>query len=208
MGYGLSVNSGNNTIQIDSDKPYSYLKTTQQGSGLSVTVTDVTDLVFIKPPSASTAIWGIDPTPYPTYNIYAGTTNTSGNYLVLRPTKVSSATTGYGLQVRNVDGQLAFDSGVFVSSTVGEAVPYVSRVIDAQGAYGNSSTIYTGSDYLSVYACVNNSIKNTSASIAIHSFRWDAGTTSIKYISQLSAAPPFPGATYYNGSSIILVKSI
>lgn len=208
MSYGILVNSGNNTVQLDSDSPYSYLKVTQQGSGTSVTLTDTTDLVFIKPPSASTAIWGVDTTTYPTYTIYANVTNTSANYLALRPTKVNTASTGYGLQVFNVDGQLAFDSGVFISATAGENVPYISKVIDAQGAYGNFSTIYTGADYLSVYACVNNSIKTSSASVVINSFKWDQASTSIQYVSQIAASPPLPQITYYNGSSIILVKSI
>lgn len=208
MAYGISVTSGNNTVQIDSDKPYTYLKATQKGSGTSVTLNDITDLVFIKPPSSSTAVWGVDTTTYPTYTIYANTTNTAADYLVLRPTRVNTASTGYGLQVLNVDGQLAFDSGVFSSGTAGENVAYVSKVVDAQGAYGNYSAIYTGSDYLSVYACVNNSIKNASASVVINSFKWDAASTSIQFVSILAAAPPFTGATFYNGSSIVLVKSV
>jgi hypothetical protein len=208
MTYGIVANSSNNTLQIDSDRPFSYLKVTQKSTGTSVTVSDITDLVFIKPSSSSTAIWGMDSTGYPTYSIYANTTNTSADYLVLRPAKVTSPSTGYGLQLYNSDNQLAFDSGIFDSGTVGENVAYVSKVVDAQGAYGNYSTIYTGSDYLSVYACVNNSIKNASASIVINSFKWDAASTSIQYISQLAAAPPFTGATFYNDSSIILVKSI
>lgn len=203
MGYGISVTSSNNTIQIDSDRPYSYLKATQISSGLTITTTDTTDSIFIKPPSASTAIWGTNPTSNTTFDIYAGSTNTSADYLVLRPTKVSSPTTGYGLQVFNVDGLLAFDSGIFTSTAT--TIPYVVRVIDAQGAYGNYSTIYTGADYLSVYAGVNNSIRGAGY---IHCFKWDQATTSIQYVSQLPASFPFTGATFYNGSSILLVKLI
>lgn len=209
MGYGLSLTSSNNTIQIDSDRPYSYFKTTQVGSGSSISLANPTDLLFIKPPTFPTngAIWG---TSYSggVYTVYADTTVTSVNYVALRPTRVSSATTGYGLQVYNVDGQLAFDSGVFTTST-GDQIVSVVRVIDATGAYGNFGNVYTGADYDQVYALINGSYKTNSTGFVLHSFKWNQPTTSIQYASYLAAAPPYiTGSYFYNGSSIVLVKLI
>jgi hypothetical protein len=207
MGYGLSSTSSNNTVQIDSDSPYSYFKTTAQGTASSISLADSTDMLFIKPPSTSTATWG---TSYSggAYAVYADTTATAADYVALRPSRVSSPTTGYGLQVFNLDGQLAFDSGVFISSTSGDKVASVVRVVDVSGAYGNYSTIYTGADYDQVYALINGSYKTNSSFVVLHSFKWDQATTSIKYVSYVAGI--FGGGTqyFYNGSSVVLVKLI
>lgn len=207
MGYGISSTSSNNTVQIDSDSPYSYFKTTAQSSGNTVTLSNPTDLLFIKPPSfPSSFTWGTNVSGG-VYSIYADNAVTAADYVALRPSRISSATTGYGLQVFNVDGQLAFDSGVFISGTSGDKIATVVRVVDINGAYGNYSSIYTGSDYEQVYALVNGSYR-TWPQVVLHSFRWNQATTSIQYASFLAAAPPVPGATFYNGSSIVLVKLI
>lgn len=206
MAYGLLVNSGNSTLQIDSDRPMCYLKAVQIASGNVVTVADQNEFIFVKPPSFPNATrWGLSAVSANTFNITSNGTQTSTNYLTLRATNVSTATTGYGLQVLNVDGNLAFDSGIF-SGVVGTSIPYVSKVIDINGAYGNFSTIYTGADYEQIYACVNGSIGGLTT--AINTFTWDQATTSIKYTSQISGSPPFPNVVYYNQSTILLVKLI
>ena len=208
MAYGLLVNSGNNTLQIDSARPMCYLKPVQISSGNVVTITDSDEFILVKPPSFPNATrWGLNPVSTTVFNITSNGTQTVTNYLTLRATSVGGASsTGYGLQVFNVDGNLAFDSGIFSGAT-GTSIPYLSKIIDINGAYGNFSTIYTGADYDQIYACVTGSLAGT-ASIAIHTFTWDQTTTSIKYVSQLAASPPFTGYTYYNQSTILLVKLI
>jgi hypothetical protein len=207
MAYGLLVNSGNNTVQIDSARPMCYLKPVQIASGNAVTITDSDEFIFVKPPSFPNATrWGLNPVSTTVFNITSNGTQTSANYLTLRATSVGGASsTGYGLQVFNVDGNLAFDSGIFSGAT-GTSIPYLSKIIDINGAFGGNSVIYTGADYDQIYACVNGSI--SSGSVAIHSFTWDQATTTIKYTSQIAASPPFSGFYYYNQSTILLVKLI
>jgi hypothetical protein len=207
MAYGLLVNSGNSTVQIDSARPMCYLKPVQMSSGNVVTVADQDELIFIKPPSFPNATrWGLTPGTT-SFNITSNGTQTATDYLTLRATSVGGASsTGYGLQVFNVDGNLAFDSEIFTGAT-GIKVPYLSKIIDINGVYGASNIIYTGADYDQIYACVNGSI-STTASISIHTFIWEQATTTIKYVSQIAASSPFPGYTYYNQSTILLVKLI
>ena len=207
MAYGLLVNSGNNTVQINSNSPMSYLKPVQIASGNAVTITDSNDFICIKPPTLPNATkWGLNPVSTTVFNITSDGAQTSANYLTLRATSVSGASsTGYGLQIFNVDGNLAFDSEIFTGAT-GIQVPYLSKIIDAQGAagYGATNTIYTGADYDQIYACVNGSYATGTS--YMHTFIWDQATTSIKYFSQVGAASLV--FYYYNQSTILLVKLI
>jgi hypothetical protein len=206
MAYGLLVNSGNNTVQINSDSPMCYLKPVQIASGNAVTITNPDQLICIKPPTLPDATkWGLNPISTTVFNITSNGTQTSANYLTLRATSVDTATTGYGLQVFNVDGNLAFDSGIFTGID-GIKIPYLSKIIDAQGApgFGATNTIYTGADYDQIYACVNGSYATGTS--YMHTFIWDQATTSIKYFSQVGTG--FQVLYYYNQSTILLVKLI
>lgn len=159
MSYGLQVFSDSNTVQIDSDKTYSYYKVTQASSGTTVTTTDRREVVFIKPVNGTTAsndIWGASTVPNGNGFIYTfkrGTTTTSVDYFVVRHTRADTATTGYGLRVYNVDSQLAFDSGVFTN--ILRKTIYIKTVspIGRSGNPANSTSIvYSLSDYLTTYA--------------------------------------------------------
>lgn len=209
MTYGVYSISNGDTVQIDSAKSYSYLGTVQSGTGSSITLSNSGDMLFIKPASfPSTAIWGSSASGS-VYTVYANTTVTAASYGVLRPTKANTgSTSGYGFEVYNIDGQLAFDSETFVSGTSGDKVGTIVRVIDGNGAYGNQSTIYTGSDYTDVYALVNSSNKTSNPNVVIHCFKWDQATTSILYASFITGLPFGGGAYFYNGSSIVLAKII
>ena len=214
MGYGIQIQSANNTLQIDSDRSLRYLKVTAEGTSTSVTTANLTDLIFMKPASfPTTATWGAFRTGSAgswTYTFYANGVATNANYLVLRPTSVSSpSNTGYGLVLYNPEGQLAFDSGTFVSATVGRKTPQIIQVFDQNALYGDvnqsASIAYTGADYNTVYAGVNTSVVS-GLGVYLECFAWVAGTTQIKFVSYFTFLSSL--TYYYNSSNIMLVRLV
>lgn len=213
MTYGILVKSETDTLQIDSDRPLSYLKVTQSGYGSSFTVPNLTDLVYIRATSPNdTRVWGPQRTGSPavgyTYTIYANSTITPADYLVLRPTSTGTPSTGYGIRVNNSDGQLSFDSGTFISGTAGKKVAQVVDIVEKNAVYGDpslspGSIVYLGADYMQVYVPVNPS-NNISASIALHCYVYRSTTNTIRFKSIFTFLQS--AAVYYNGSDIVLVK--
>lgn len=187
MAYGLYIQSGNSTLQIDSSRPLRYFKVTSAGVGASVTVPNLTDIVFMKPGSfASSQNWGSQRTGSAgsyTYTFYANGVASNASYMVCRPTSVSApSNTGYGLVVYNSDGQLAFDSGTFISATVSRKTAEVVQVFDKGALYGDgSSTMYSASDYQDVYCCINSSYMS-GINTNIDCFRYDITAQKITYI--------------------------
>lgn len=214
--YGIRVLSSSDTLQIDSSLPLSYFKVTQSGFGNSVLTPNLTDIVLIRPNAGSnTTTWGLQTTGSPgvggyTRSFWANETQTNTNYLVLRPSSTGSPTAGYGIRVYNTDGQIAFDSGNFITGTSGERTPQVISIINRNTVYGDptlspQSIVYTGADYLQVYVAVNNSI-NTALGIKINCFVWNTTTSSIRFRSYFTFLAS--SVTYYNQSSILLVKLV
>jgi len=202
MTYGLSVVGATSNIQIDSDQPYSYYRLIASGTGTSVTVSGLDihkDLILAKP-SAGTGNLNVS---------YSGTTITfyaSANYYILRPSLTGGVTsTNYGLRIYNIDSQLAFDSGSFGAGE--DVILQIANIIAAGQAGGNTgnsdSTVYTGTDYQSVYAAFNYSYYFTTVTW-INGFFWSSATTTVRFSSYVN---PF-GTKYYlnNSSSLILAK--
>jgi hypothetical protein len=114
--------------------------------------------------------------------------NVSLDYIILEPANLTAATTtGYGFQIFNVDGNLVFAQGAITGN------PTLT-----------TSTVYTGADYLSVYACINASVFWSSGYNYV-GFRWDVTGTKIQFSNWLSIPP-----TVYtnNQSQIVLVKTV
>lgn len=217
MGYGISMNSGFSTVQIDSDSPLSYLKVVTKNTGSTIAGISADKLVCIRPPLA-----GNDPNysygayrtgtgPY-TYTFYKNgqTVATSVDYVILEPVKLSTATSGYGLQVYNNESELAFDTGVFISGGTGENIINMVTILPpGTSLYGNtsfnSSIIYTGGDYTDIYSCINSSVF-VGPSIAYGGFRWATDNT-IRWCNYLTII----SSTYFatnTFTSIVLLKTI
>lgn len=213
MTYGLKVNSANNSIQIDSDQQLSYLKTVQTASAATVTTALTpalnleTDLIFAKPTTMGDTIYG-------SFSGGIFTFNVSVSYYILRPTKTNTASTsGYGLQVFNaVDGALAFDSEVFSGS--GSTILQISKVCPQGTVSGNYGNVYTGSDYNTIYSCVNYSVANIpggSFQDYRNNFQYNVASTSIKFKNYWYVAPFFGSGGYvYNTNwiSLLLAKVV
>lgn len=211
MAYGLYVTSGNSTLQIDSSKSYSYLKVTAAGTGTSVT-RSANELLFVRPSAATARPVGANQSGT-TYTFYDQLYNSvSLNYLKIQAVRAASASTGYGLQVYNVDGQLAFDSGVFTSGTAGENVAQIDFIRPAEapyisGNYTNSASIvYTGSNYLSIYMNITNSYFTATPNTRLAGYHWNSADTTIRYGSYI--AGPFGSIVVPTGEDIIGVIKI
>jgi len=210
MTYGFYASSSSGSLQIDSDQPYSYLKVTAKGSATNVSVSS-SELLFIKPAAAAAVAYGALNTSgtYAFYNSVG--TSVSLDYIKVASTKTGSPSTGYGLHIYNVDGQLAFDTGIFSTGTAGENVAQIVKIVPAvtpyiSGDYSSSASIvYTGSDYLTVYANITNSVFNNVSGSYINGFKWNSSDTTIRF-SSIRATPP---GGYFNALfDIALVKSI
>lgn len=206
MTYGISVKSSTNTLQIDSDQPYSYYKLIASGTGTTVTVSGLNldkDLVLAKP--ASPANHGSLGT------IFSPSTGKidfkiSANYYVLRPVAVTGASSAtYGIRVYNVDGQIAFDSGHF--GTGEDVILQIASLISPGAASGNTalspqSIVYSGTDYASVYACVNKSnVVGTTNNL--NDFFWSSPTKTIRFNSYLYVLGTY---YYFTNPALILAK--
>lgn len=205
----MLVKSGTNTLQIDSDQPYSYYKVVASGTGTAVTVSGLDrnkDLIFARLTSPTQG--GSLGTRYsPTNRIEFPS---SADYYVLRPVSVTGASSAtYGIRVYNVDGQVAFDSGHF--GTGEDVILQITTIISPGAAYGQTgnslSILYSGSDYKNVFCCVNHTSIITITQQTLGDFFYSSPTTSIRYNSYLYSAIP-PGTYHYqnNPSSIVLAK--
>jgi hypothetical protein len=126
MSYGIQIFSGNGNIQLDSTTSNSGVIVVDAAAS-SQTVSAVLDkeLVFAKPVATGAAItmgWlsnnvggGYDPAVNTTFtfrNNYGTAINCS--YIKVKvASELTESTSGYGLQVYNDDGDLAFDSGLY-----------------------------------------------------------------------------------------------
>lgn len=219
MGYGISMNSGFNTIQIDSDSPLSYLKVSARNTGTTVSGVSADKLVCIRPPYPSGNDANLGYGAYRTgtgpftYTFYKNgqTVASTVDYVILEPVKLATATTGYGIQVYNSESELAFDSGIFLSGGVAEnVVDMVTVLPPGTSLYGNylfnASIIYTGSNYLEIYAAVNSSIF-FGPDLAYGGFRWNTADQTIRWCNYVRIL----SSVYYADNtftSIVLLKTV
>lgn len=215
MAYGIQVTSSTGTLQFDTDQPYSYLKVISKGTATSLTSIQPYQLVCVRPSTGlSLALalgsnkTGTSPYTYTFYNTGHG--SVSLDYIVLEAAKLGTiTTTGYGFQLFNVDGQIVIDSGNFVSGTsTGDNAAQITALFGANSVGGDptlsSSIVYTGADYLSVYACVNASVFWSNGYNYV-GFKWNSADTTIRFSSWVSIPPT---AYTNNLAAAILVKTV
>ena len=126
MAYGIQIFSANGNIQVDSSTSNSGLIVVATAASAQ-TVDAVLDkeLVFAKPVATGSAVvmgWSAGTTDG-SYNPAVNTTFTFKNnygtaincsYIKVKvASELTASTSGYGLQVYNDDGDLAFDSGLY-----------------------------------------------------------------------------------------------
>lgn len=125
MAYGIQIFSANGNVQIDSSTTNSGLIVVETAASAQ-TVDAVLDkeLVFAKPVATGSAVvmgWSAGTTG--SYNPAVNTTFTFRNsygttincsYIKVKvASELTASSSGYGLQVYNDDGDLAFDSGLY-----------------------------------------------------------------------------------------------
>lgn len=221
MSYGIRIDSAFNTLQLDTSAPLSYLKVTSSGTAASIINVSAQSIVAIKVKSTATPTelgyaygaytTGTNPYTYTFSNSQGASTLV--DYIVLEPTNSAAPSTAYpyGIQVFNSEGELAFDTGVFVTGGTSEKVVNMVKILTGQTISGNpndpSAILYTKSDFRDVYCCVNNSFF-LSASVSINGYKWVTSDNSIRRYSYLSI--PFSGGQYLStvDASLILMKTI
>ncbi len=212
MAYGISIQSSNGDAQIDSEGSLSYLKIISTGTATNVNVSPG-QLLFIRLPSSglgspasngSLKSFGADGlTSPPKYKFYNEdyVSPIAMDYVIASAIRASApASPQYGIRVYNSDGELSFDSGIFISGTAGENVvvvkvniPLNSPTLNGDVTVSPQSIIYKASDYKSVY--MNATVGNyLSATIRPGGYRWYNG--DIRYSSYVNIfTPVYPSPT-------------
>lgn len=215
MTYGISITSGFDTTQIDSNTTLSYLKVVSIGSAQTLSGVPGSRLVCIKPPTGANdpnfAYGALKSGTGPfTYNFYkmGQTSLTTVDYVILEPVKAGSPSPGYGLQVYNTEGELAFDSGIFVNgATANNIVSMVKVLPPGTSVYGNSlfaaSILYTGGDYLSIYASINASVF-AGPSVAYNGFRWYTDS-SVRWNNWLTVTTTYYATQLFTGVALLKI---
>jgi len=133
MGYGIEILSGNGNLQINSDYPDSgFIVTDKFSSTSTITYDRSKDLVFARPASGGGDVSAGLSSSTGTGNVtrtFQTTSGTSVNMEVIKGRFCSelTASTGYGLQIFNVDGDLAFDSGAYTGDGGFNVTEYVPK---------------------------------------------------------------------------------
>jgi hypothetical protein len=145
MSYGIQIFSANGNIQLDSTTTNSGLIVVDAAAS-SQTVDAILDkeLVFAKPVATGSAVtmgWtGQNGTYNPSVNTTFTFRNSAGtaincSYIKVKvANELTASTSGYGLQVYNEDGDLAFDSGLY-SNDGGFGITDFVRGGDFNGNY-------------------------------------------------------------------------
>jgi len=119
MGYGIEILTGNGSLQINSDYTDSgFIVTDKISSTSTVTYDRSKDLVFARPASGGGIVFvglSITTATGSVTRTFQDTSGSSVNMEVIKGRFCSelTASSGYGLQIFNSDGDLAFDSGQF-----------------------------------------------------------------------------------------------
>lgn len=202
MAYGASVLGGNGFVQLDSSTTNSGLTIIDAGSissSGSITFTKSTQFLFCRPTSSSTTTIGLTQTS-------SGSTTTSQTFEIRNrqgsrvpvdyvlgqfSSSLSATTSGYGIQVFNSDGDLAFDSEQY----------------NGDGGFGLTDYVPDGT-----FAGYYNFIDNDQTKYALMNGTFAYQTTSfigIVYSGSASTAPYSSGTgiyylgyiTIFNGAS-------
>jgi len=161
MAYGMRINGFSNTLQIDGDTPYlSYVAI--QGSGTSIQQTE-DDVLFVQYPTSTgsnvyfytswTGEQEIGGVTYYTKSFYAGGTNVTANYVLLRPSNLATLDTSqtYGIQIKSSDGNIAFDSRAIANTGFTVTSAYDTDTFPGNSAPGAGTPITLDlNDYVSM----------------------------------------------------------
>jgi hypothetical protein len=174
MTYGITFETANGNIQIDSDTTNTGLIVlSSAASSTTVTFDPQKELVFAKPASTTYTNQKVA-VRYPTGYSWSGAgtftfeepdgTAVAMNYIVAKwSNEQTASSSGHGLQVYNSDGDLAFDSSLYTGNGgIGIIAVAAQQTLSGYGKYGTTSRMSTDTTkYYSMngsYANGNNSM--------------------------------------------------
>ena len=174
MAYGISFETANGNVQIDSSTTNSGLIVlASAASSSTVTFDPQKELVFAKPASTTYTNQKVA-IAYPSTYGWSGSgtftfaepdgTAVLMNYIVAKwSNEQTASSSGYGLQVYNSDGDLAFDSGLYNNNGgVGIIAFAAQQSLSGYGSFGVTSRMSTDTTkYYSMngsYTTSNNSV--------------------------------------------------
>lgn len=148
MTYGIEILSGNGSLQLNSDYPDSgFIVIDKFSSTSTITYDRSKDLVFARPASGGGNVFvGLSNTTATgsVTRTFQDTSGTSVNMEVIKGRFCSelTASSGYGLQIFNSDGDLAFDSGQFTGDGGFNLTEYIPA-LELNGQINLSNPITT-----------------------------------------------------------------
>jgi hypothetical protein len=180
MSYGIQILNGNGNAQIDSDTSNIGITVLSSAASSQTCTADLTyDLVFAKPVATSgSQTIAMDTTGNNTSSSTHTFRNNAGtainaSFIVARASSGQTASSsGYGIQVYNEDGDLAFDTG-FYNGNSGLGITVFEPSMSLNGDYD-----FLSND-LSQYSLMNPTFpSNNSLNFFGYVYRHTTGTTS------------------------------
>lgn len=159
MSFGIQLLNGNNNVQLDSDTTGKGFVVRDSGTGTrtSYRVDPQKELVFARPsiqPTSGVELYAKQTEPVDGKSFiefYSNPFSTiTCDYMVAEVSTDFTATTGYGVQIFNIDGDLAFDTGL----TTGKGGINVSDYMAAGDGSGDYDLLDTDK---TKFAIMNNS---------------------------------------------------
>lgn len=159
MAYGISFETANGNVQIDSSTTNTGLIVlSSAASATSVTFDPQKELVFAKPSSTSYATqklglrapanygWGGQPGTF-TFEDAAGNSVNTSYILAKWSNEQTASTSSYGIQVYNSDADLAYDSGLYTGNGGIGIIGYAAQqTLNGYGQNSTNSRISTDTD--------------------------------------------------------------
>ena len=217
MSYGIEINTANGNTQIDSNTNGKGLIVTDSGTSSETPLIDLNEvLVFIKPSGtgnrAVTAIRttadsnGNQKLQFKNHNY--GSINC--DFIIAKVSNVQTeSSSGYGVQIFNTEGDLAFDSGLYT----GDGGFGITDFVQAYEGSGQNSLISTSTDN---YVLANSLIWVTQQG-PLQGFNYVTSHTSVSYASQngiyffgafkFGTAPNFQYQTIPNLGAIFIAET-
>ena len=138
--------------------------------------------------------------------------NVAMDYLWVKDMTHSSTNTGYGIELKDVNGETYFDTREAVSNSSFELTNYA----ETGTVSGNFGTIYSGSDYLSKYVdsrplfSYQRTFPGQQGSIFfMAAYRWINNTIQFYYIVDIGTGGPYGNTTNtYNNPKPIWVGEV
>ena len=158
MAYGISFETANGNVQIDSSTTNTGLIVlSSAASATSVTFDPQKELVFAKPSSTSYATQKLGlraPTGYSwsgagtfTFEDAAGNSVNTSYILAKWSNEQTASTSSYGVQIFNSDGDLAYDSGLYTGDGGIGIIGYAAQqTLNGYGQNSTNSRISTDTD--------------------------------------------------------------